>query len=94
MHPSMRQTWAANWARLVRPGGTLVTLIFPVVPEGSIQEGPPFPGLSRLHQRHQRPFLEPAAICVLLMLGGHGRLCPSCPCHLVVSIPMLDALLL
>ncbi len=41
--PSERERWAARMAELVRPGGTLATLIFPVVtfPEG--YQGPPWP---------------------------------------------------
>lgn len=30
LHPSMRPAWAAAWARLLKPGGELVTLMFPL----------------------------------------------------------------
>lgn len=30
LHPDMRKDWAESWARLVAPGGELLTLIFPV----------------------------------------------------------------
>lgn len=30
LHPEMRGRWAATWARLIRPGGRLVTLVFPI----------------------------------------------------------------
>jgi hypothetical protein len=43
MHPDHRQTWASSWGRLIRPGGTLVTLIFPVLPDADPSVGPPFP---------------------------------------------------
>lgn len=40
LHPDMRQSWAAAWSRIVKPGGKLVTLIFPVDP--TRMEGPPW----------------------------------------------------
>lgn len=40
LHPSMRANWAAGWARLLRPGGRLVTLVFPVGKDPS--QGPPW----------------------------------------------------
>lgn len=33
LHPDMRKDWATAWAQLLRPGGYLLTLIFPVDPE-------------------------------------------------------------
>lgn len=41
MDPSMRQKWAEAWSQWLVPGGELVTLMFPVEPEG--REGPPWP---------------------------------------------------
>ncbi|KAF8066261.1 HOL3 [Scenedesmus sp. PABB004] len=32
LHPGMRTDWAAAWARLLRPGGELVTVVFPCGP--------------------------------------------------------------
>ena len=43
LKPEWRQDWARTWASLIRPGGELVTLIFPVVPDKPRDEGPPFP---------------------------------------------------
>ncbi len=45
MHPSMRHDWAKHWARHVKPGGRLVTLIFPV-DDRDPTDGPPFPGVA------------------------------------------------
>lgn len=42
MLPSMRTHWAEAWARHIRKGGELVTLMFPVDPELPLDEGPPF----------------------------------------------------
>lgn len=47
MHPKMRSDWAAAWAQLLAPGGSLITLIWPTDlarkpgPPG-IDGGPPF----------------------------------------------------
>ena len=41
MDPSMRQKWAEAWSQWLAPGGELITLMFPVEPEG--REGPPWP---------------------------------------------------
>ncbi|KAI9218239.1 S-adenosyl-L-methionine-dependent methyltransferase [Blastocladiella britannica] len=41
--PSMRSDWAARVAALVRPGGTLVTLMYPIDASRPLDEGPPFP---------------------------------------------------
>ena len=48
MDPAVRQQWAATWARWLQPGGQLVTLMFPVEPEG--REGPPWPVPLELYQ--------------------------------------------
>eukprot|EP00242_Pyramimonas_sp_CCMP2087_P009158 CAMPEP_0198206694 /NCGR_PEP_ID=MMETSP1445-20131203/10226_1 /TAXON_ID=36898 /ORGANISM="Pyramimonas sp., Strain CCMP2087" /LENGTH=242 /DNA_ID=CAMNT_0043879475 /DNA_START=238 /DNA_END=966 /DNA_ORIENTATION=- len=40
LHPTMRADWAVTWGRLIKPGGMLVTLIFPVDPPRD--DGPPF----------------------------------------------------
>lgn len=37
----MRQRWAEAWSQWLAPGGELVTVMFPVEPEG--REGPPWP---------------------------------------------------
>jgi Thiopurine S-methyltransferase (TPMT) len=38
--PEQRKDWAQGWARLIAPGGELVTMMFPVDPEK--QGGPPY----------------------------------------------------
>ncbi|KAL6749287.1 S-adenosyl-L-methionine-dependent methyltransferase [Haematococcus lacustris] len=43
LHPSLRPSWAAAWAKALRPGGLLITLIFPVDPAADPNHGPPFP---------------------------------------------------
>lgn len=42
LHPTMRENWAQSWARLLRPGGELVTLMYPVDPAREGVEGPPW----------------------------------------------------
>jgi hypothetical protein len=37
----MREDWAKAWARHMKPGGKLITLIFPVEPEPR-DDGPPW----------------------------------------------------
>lgn len=39
MLPDMRPQWSARMAEIVRPGGTLVALMFPLVEK---KGGPPF----------------------------------------------------
>ncbi|GBF87306.1 thiol methyltransferase [Raphidocelis subcapitata] len=43
LHPSMRPAWAAAWARLLRPGGHLVTMVYPVDSSLESRPGPPWP---------------------------------------------------
>lgn len=43
LDPSERGRWASRMAELVRPGGTLATLLFPVVEPPPGYEGPPWP---------------------------------------------------
>jgi len=43
LDPSVREDWAEHMARLVKPGGLLMTLIFPINPARPANEGPPFP---------------------------------------------------
>lgn len=40
LHPTMRQDWAAAWARHLKPDALLVCLAFPL---NHTQEGPPWP---------------------------------------------------
>lgn len=51
--PSQRAAWAARMAGLIRPDGTLATLLFPVFDAPPNYEGPPWP-------------LDPDAIVALL----------------------------
>lgn len=48
MDPTVRKQWAETWAKWLQPGGQLVTLMFPVEPEG--REGPPWPVPLELYQ--------------------------------------------
>jgi len=45
IHPSMRTAWAQGWARQIKSGGQLVTLVFPTVPGPTPPDaaGPPYP---------------------------------------------------
>jgi SAM-dependent methyltransferase len=40
--PDQRAAWAESTARLIRPGGTLLALLFPVDAERPTDQGPPF----------------------------------------------------
>lgn len=40
INPSAREAWAVNMKRVIKPGGELVTLIFPIRPMDS--KGPPY----------------------------------------------------
>jgi hypothetical protein len=42
LHPSMRPSWAESWRRLLKPGATLVCMVYPVDPSRP-NEGPPWP---------------------------------------------------
>lgn len=59
MHPDMRADTARAWARLLKSGGVLVTLEFPLhggYPDPSKTEGPPWP----VSHEDYRKVLEPA----------------------------------
>ncbi len=43
LEPSERRRWASRMAELVRPGGALAVLLFPVVEPPPGYEGPPWP---------------------------------------------------
>jgi methyl halide transferase len=47
--PEMRAEWATSWHRILRPGGLLITLIFPV-DENKEQTGPPWPVTPELYK--------------------------------------------
>lgn len=50
LHPDMRSNWAAAWARHLGPGGLLICLAFPVVPDDG-QQGPPWPVSVELYKQ-------------------------------------------
>lgn len=41
LHPDMRKAWAEGWAKRLKKGGCLITLMFPVEEAGRV--GPPWP---------------------------------------------------
>lgn len=43
LHPDMRPAWATTYARMIKPGGILVTLVYPMDREKPRDSGPPFP---------------------------------------------------
>lgn len=49
----MRQKWAETWFKWLTLGGELVTLMFPVEPEG--REGPPWPVPTQLYDDMLKP---------------------------------------
>lgn len=55
MKPDWRKDWAKAWAGLIKPGGELVTLIFPVDPAKPRDEGPPFPVTVDLYNELLKP---------------------------------------
>lgn len=64
LHPSMREAWAARWARLLRPGGRLVTSCYPIDDSRDANVGPPWPLEPQLYERlllgaFEKVYLEP-----------------------------------
>ena len=49
IHPSLREAWAAAWAKYLAPGGVLVTLQFPIELDPSTA-GPPWPLSKQLYE--------------------------------------------
>eukprot|EP00877_Chromochloris_zofingiensis_P008226 jgi/Chrzof1/3657/Cz13g04010.t1 len=49
LHPDMRKDWATAWGKHLKPGGELVTLIFPVDPSADANLGPPWPVTPELY---------------------------------------------
>ncbi|QRW05576.1 thiopurine S-methyltransferase [Ceratobasidium sp. AG-Ba] len=41
--PSMRESWGQRMTEIVKPGGYLITLMYPIDPERARNDGPPFP---------------------------------------------------
>jgi hypothetical protein len=61
--PAQREKWAARYAALLKPGGTLVSLVFPIFPDdhAMARGGPPF-GLT---PAAVRALLEPLGFAVV-----------------------------
>ena len=70
LDPSMRKAWASKMSDLVKPGGELFTLIFPISEER--EGGPPF----RVSLQIVRDLLEPAGFEAFQL-----ELLPSELCH-------------
>lgn len=70
----MRTRWAEAWADWLKPGGELVTLMFPVEEEG--RQGPPWPVPQQLYE-------------ALLMAQGRFRCCHLCLSHSVPLVCIL-----
>lgn len=49
LQPKDRKAWAQRWRALIKPGGQLATLIFPVDPSRDKDQGPPFPVTPELY---------------------------------------------
>ncbi len=58
MHPDMRVRWAEAWARQIKSGGELVTLMFPVDASMPRDQGPPFPLTPELYSELLSPHGE------------------------------------
>lgn len=77
--PQARRAWAEAWGRHLAPGGTLVTLIFPVDPAADPNAGPPFPVTPELYEGLLLPAggwgrqLERLGRCVLMNVARVGR---------------------
>ncbi|CUA76810.1 putative thiol methyltransferase 2 [Rhizoctonia solani] len=41
--PGLREPWGRRMAEIVKPGGYLITLMFPIDPDRARHDGPPFP---------------------------------------------------
>ena len=49
LQPKDRKAWAQRWRTLIKPGGKLATLIFPVDDSKDRDQGPPFPVTPELY---------------------------------------------
>eukprot|EP00746_Dinoflagellata_sp_MGD_P132144 gnl/MRDRNA2_/MRDRNA2_65866_c0_seq2.p1 gnl/MRDRNA2_/MRDRNA2_65866_c0~~gnl/MRDRNA2_/MRDRNA2_65866_c0_seq2.p1 ORF type:complete len:256 (+),score=55.62 gnl/MRDRNA2_/MRDRNA2_65866_c0_seq2:74-841(+) len=47
LHPTYRKQWASSWARTLKPGGELVTLMYPVTKK---EGGPPYAVTAELYR--------------------------------------------
>ena len=55
MQPQDRKAWAQRYRKLIKPGGQLVTLMFPVDANKDRNEGPPFPLTPELYDELLQP---------------------------------------
>ena len=55
LQPHDRKKWAQRYAQLIKPGGQLATLIFPVDANKDRNEGPPFPVTPELYTELLEP---------------------------------------
>ncbi len=65
----MRGRWAEAWGRQIKPGGELVTLMFPIDASMPRDQGPPFPLTPELYAE---------------LLSPHGKATftnPGCPLY-------------
>jgi hypothetical protein len=62
LHPDMRTAWAQGWARLLSPGGELVTMVYPVDSSRDPNTGPPWPVTPELYKQ----LLPPAGTLLTL----------------------------
>lgn len=70
--PAMRPRWAARMSELIKPGGSLITLIFPIV-DRDVNEGPPHAvSIKMFHE-----ILEPAGFVAV----DGPRMLPDELCH-------------
>ena len=66
MDPEMRNQWGDAWAHWLKPGGVLVTLMFPVEEEG--RQGPPWPVPTDLYHKYLEPHGRPSPHCNCMTL--------------------------
>ena len=59
MQPQDRKTWAQRYRKLIKPGGQLATLMFPVDASRDKDQGPPFPLTPELYTE----LLTPEGVC-------------------------------
>ena len=64
--PTMREQWAARAAKILKPGGSLFSLIFPVDPARPDNEGPPFRLSPELVAELLDPLANQSAIVVVV----------------------------
>lgn len=64
--PDMRKDWARSWGQILTPGGTLVTMVYPI--DASLGEGPPWPVTPELY----RELLLPAGEIFVLLSDSGG----------------------